>query len=542
MQVPTSPTMDLGLLVAGILLLLYGIHLITDTLQSTINVRIRAGLATLSRRPLVALLLGLLATAVTQSSSATSSLLVGMVGAELVTLTTAFLMLLGGNIGSTLVVQLIALHITDYALQILGLGTAIAFFTRRTKVAYIGQALFAFGLITVGLGALDTASHPVAASPLTADVLRTLVNAPIVLALIGALLAIVFTSSAASIGLVIVLAANGALPPIAALAIMLGSNVGNTCTALLTALGSASPVGRRLAFLHTGTKLLGVAVAFVLLQPLAHLLAMLGSGGTQVALAHMGLNVALALVFAPLARPLVRLVTRLVPDQEDSQASEGPRHLDPEALAMPAVALGHATREIVRMTDLVTDMLKQGIQAFDEDGSGIPKCIDQLDDQLDDLEEAVKCYLTQLDEEQMTEEQSRRELALLYITTDLEAIGDIIDKQIVRLAQRTHRDQVVFSKEGWEDLISYYQEVQGAVQQVLAALAAQDPTLAAACLDRKAALTQTKRALHLRHVRRLQKRVAPSLASSAIHLDLLNAISRVLSHAYNIAHIVQGDI
>ncbi|MBO0792895.1 MAG: Na/Pi cotransporter family protein, partial [Ktedonobacteraceae bacterium] len=445
------------------------------------------------------------------------------------------------NIGSTLVVQLLALHITSYALEILGLGTAIALFTRRTKARAIGQAVFAFGLILVGLAALEAGSQPIAASPLTADILKALVGAPFVLALIGAFLAIAFTSSAASIGLVIVLATSGALPPVAALAIMLGSNVGTTCTALITALGSASRVGRRLAFLHTGTKLLGVVVAFLLLQPLAQLLVPLGNGGTQVAIAHMGLNVVLAIVFAPLANLMVKLVTRIVPDQE-GQAAEGPRHLDPEALAMPAVALGQATREIVRMTDLVTDMLKQGIQAFEEEGTAIPRCVDELDDQLDLLEGAVKHYLTQLDETQMTEEQSRRELALLYISTDLEAIGDIIDKQIVRLAQRKHRNQVVFSKEGWEDLITYYQEVQGAVQQVLAALAAQDPSLATECLKRKAVLAQTKRALHLRHVRRLQQRVAPSLSSSAIHLDLLNAISRVLSHAHNIAYIIQGDL
>jgi phosphate:Na+ symporter len=542
MQVPTSPTMVLGLLVAGVLLLLYGVHLISETLQKTINARIRNALATLSRRPMIALLLGLLATTLTQSSSATSSLLVGLVSTRMITLTTAFLMLLGANVGTTVVVQLLALHITHYALQILGLGTAAAFFARRSKKARpIGQALFAFGLVIVGLAALETASQPIATSPLTADMLKTLVSAPFVLALIGALLALIFTSSAASIGLVIVLASNGALPPMAALAIMLGANVGTTCTSLLTALGGTSRTGRRLAFLNVGTKLLGVAIAFVCLEPLAQLLALLGNGGTQVAVAHMGLNIALAVICAPLAGPLVRLTEGLVPDQASNE-TEGPRHLDPAALATPAVALGHATREIVRMTDLVTAMLKQGIQAFEEEGNSVPKDIDKLDDQLDLLEEAVKYYLTQLDEGQLTEEQSRRELALLYIGTDLEAMGDIIDKQIVRLAQRKHRDQVVFSKEGWEDLITYYQEVQNAVQQVLAALAAQDPSLATVCLQRKAALSQTKRILHLRHVRRLQQRVAPSMASSAIHLDLLNAISRVLSHAHNIAHIIQGEM
>lgn len=194
------------------------------------------------------------------------------------------------------------------------------------------------------------------------------------------------------------------------------------------------------------------------------------------------------------------------------------------------------------MTDLVTEMLRQSIRAFEESSTDVPTCIDALDDQLDDLEAAIKRYLTQLDEDKMTEEQAHREIALLYIISDLEAIGDIIDKQFMRLARRKRRDQIMFSDEGWSDLVTYHGEVTAALEQALAALAAQDPTLAAEFLARKARLGQIKRELHLRHLRRLQSGVLPSLESSAIHLDLLNAMSRVLSHASNIAHAVQGDL
>ena len=135
----------------------------------------------------------------------------------------------------------------------------------------------------------------------------------------------------------------------------------------------------------------------------------------------------------------------------------------------------------------------------------------------------------------MTEEQVRREIALLYIITDLEAIGDIIDKQFMRLARRKRRNQIMFSDEGWNDLVTYHTEVTAALEQALAALAAQDATLAAEFLARK-------RQFHLRHLHHLHSGVPPSLASSEIHLDLLNAISRVLSHASNIAHAVHGDL
>lgn len=538
----TSPTAVLGLIVGGVMLLLYGIRLVTQAMQRATQTRLRRTMMILAGRPLAAFGIGVLATALTQSSSATSSLLVGLVSTQLLPLTSAVIMLLGTNVGSTLVVQLLIFHITDYAFVLAGLGATAAMVTRRSALRHVGQASFGFGLVLLGLAALNAGSVPIATSPVTAEVLASLVQAPVVLALAGMLLAMAFASSAAAIGLVLVLAANGTLPLIAALALMLGANVGSTVMAMLTSLSGGSLIGRRLAFLHTGTKLTGVTVVLLVLGPLTNLLSALRlEPAALVALAHLGFNLALAVVFVPCAAQLAQFIITLVPDRVTESIS-GPRYLDPQALSLPAVALGQATREILRMADLVTEMLQLSIHAFEESPQDISARIDALDDQLDDLEEAIKRYLTQLDENAMTEEQARREIALLYIITDLEAIGDIIDKQFMRLARRKHRDHIIFSNEGWEDLVIYHGEVTAALQQVLAALAAQDSTIAAEFLARKAQLSQARRELHLRHLRRLHSGISSSIESSGIHLDLLNAMSRVLTHSFNIAHAIRGDL
>jgi phosphate:Na+ symporter len=363
-----------------------------------------------------------------------------------------------------------------------------------------------------------------------------------VLALAGMLLAMAFASSAAAIGLVLVLASNGTLPLAAAFALMLGANVGSTMMAMLTSLSGNSLVGRRVAFLHTGTKLAGATIGLLALGPLMRLLSSLRlEPAALVALGHLGFNLVLAVVFVPFATPLAQLMITLFPDRPADRA-HGSRYLDPQALSMPAVALAQATREILRMADLVTEMLQLSIHAFEERDTDISARIDAFDDQLDDLEEAIKRYLTHLDENRMTEEQARREIALLYIITDLEAIGDIIDKQLMRLARRKRRNQVTFSNEGWEDLVVYHSEVTEALHQVLAALAAQDPTIATEFLARKAQLNRAKREFQLRHLRRLRSGVSLSIESSAIHLDLLNAMSRILTHSSNIAHAIRGDL
>lgn len=538
-----TPLSVLGLLLGGVLLLLYGVRLVTEAMQRATGMRVRRAMTLLARFPAAAFGVGALATLLTQSSGATSALLVGLVSTQLVPMTAAIVMLLGANVGSTLVVQLLALHITDYAVVLVGLGAAAAMVTRRGAQRDTGQALFGFGLVLLGLATLQAGSTPIAASPATADVLEALARAPLVLMLVGAVLAMIFTSSAATIGLVLVLAANGTLSLLPALAIVLGANVGSTIMALWTALSSGSIVGKRLALIHTGTKLAGALAALLALGPLTAWLLNLHIGaGEQVAVAHFVFNVVLAIVFVPLAALLARVSTLLLPEPSIVSTVSGARYLDPEALSMPALALGQAIREILRMTDLVTEMLQLSIHAFEHNGAAIPQHIDALDDQLDELEAAVKRYLTQLDENLLTGEQVRREIELLYIITDLEAIGDIIDKQFMRLARRKRRDGVEFSEEGWHDLVTYHGEITAALQQTLAALAAQDPASAAEVLERKARLSRDKREFHLRHLRRLRAGVSPSLESSAIHLDFLNAMSRVVSHTSNIAHAVHGDV
>ncbi len=536
-----DPTTVLLLLFGGVMLLLYGVRLVTDAMERALGARLRLVMMTLSQRPVAAFVAGVFATVLTQSSSATASVLVGLVSAQLVPLAAAVIMLLGAAVGSTLVVQLLAFHITDHALELLGLGAAVALFTTRTSLRHIGRGIFSFGLVLEGLAMIEVSSNPIAANPITKAILQALSNSPLVLALAGGLLATVFVSSTATIGLVLALAGGGALPLKAALAITVGANVGTTIAPLLASLNRGNIIGRRLAFIYVGTRLSGAAVALVTLDPLTALLthAQL-SPAVQISLFHLGFNLLLAVLFVPLVNQVAHLATKLLPEPTTVDKS-GSRYLDSELLTMPAVALGQAMREILRMADLAAEMLQLSIHAFEDGSKDIPKRISRLDDQLDDIEAAIKRYLTQLSEDLMTQEQAHREIALLYITTDLEAIGDIIDNQLMRLARRQRRKQIAFSDEEWNDLATYHSETMSLLQKALAGLASQDPMIANEVLLRRTWLNQTKRELHLRHLHRLRSGLAVSLDSSAIHLEIVHSMSRVISHTCSIARAVQGD-
>jgi phosphate:Na+ symporter len=238
---------------------------------------------------------------------------------------------------------------------------------------------------------------------------------------------------------------------------------------------------------------------------------------------------------------LADLATQLLPEPELTK-KKGSRYLDPEALTLPAVALGQAMREVLRMADLATEMLQLSIRAFEDGTKDLPKRIGTLDDQLDDLETAIKNYLIQLGNETLNEEQAQRELSLLHISTELEAIGDIIDRQLMRLARRKRRKQIAFSQPEWEDIVAYHREVLGLLQRVLAGLATQDVEIAQEVLAHRQYLNQIKREIHLRHLQQLSSGAPTNLDASAIHLEMVNAMSRILSHTGSIARAIQGDL
>ncbi|HEY9828225.1 MAG TPA: Na/Pi cotransporter family protein [Stenomitos sp.] len=536
-----NPTQILLLLMGGTALLLYGVKQITDAVEGALGARMRLVMMIVANNPLAAFGSGVAVTLLTQSSTATASIMVGLVSAQLVPLAAAVIMLLGAAVGSTLIVPLLILKMTDHALVLLGLGAAVALATRRTRLRDLGRVLFSFGLILLGLAMIGVSSAPIAGSAIMSAIMRTIAQSPLVLVLLGVLLSGIFVSSIAAVGIILVLVASGAVPIAAALAVMLGANLGTTITPLLTALTQESVSGRRLGVIYFSTRLVGVVAFLVVLNPVAGSMTKLfPDPPTLVAAAHFGFNMLLAILFVPLANLIANFVTRLLPD---TAADSGltPCHLDPGALTLPAFALGQATRETLRMADLAVAMLELSIQAFSEGVKELPKRLGQLDNQLDNLEEAIKQYLIQINDDLLTEAQSQRELALLQVSTELEAIGDVVDRQLMRLARRKRRKQIAFSQAEWSDIENYHRDVLALLQQALAGFATQDPSIAEDVLSQRQWLNQTKRDIYLRHLQRLSSGTAVNLNASAIHLEVLTAMSRILSHTCNIARVVVAN-
>ncbi len=535
----SDSTFVLVSLLGGAALLVYGIRLVGEGLQRAAGARLRHLLSTLAGDRVRALFVGALVTVLLQSSSATTVMLVGFASAGLLSLRQTIGVILGADVGTTVTVQLLAFNVLNYSLLIVFAGWLLTAVARGTA-RYAGQAVLGFGLLFLAMKLLIEGMAPLKGNALVNELLLALSGQPAVLITFAALFTALVHSSAATIGLAIAFGSQGLLGLAGAVPLIFGANIGTAATAALASLG-ARVEARRVAVAHAGFKIAGVLLFVFFIPQFAALVERTAPDvPRQIANAHTIFNVALAIVFLPLSGLAADVVMRLVPERAELRT--GAIYLDAQVLETPALALGQATREVLRMADLVMASLKQTIEVFRRDDEELLREIVRRDDQIDRLEEDIKHYLTKLRVQTLNEEQARRETALLFVITDLEAIGDVIDKNLMELAEKKRRGGHRFSEQGWSEIVALHTKVTENLELTIAAFAAQDRTLAEKVIRHKANINVIEREYRQTHIGRLHEGLRESIDTSSIHLDVLANLKRVNSLATNIAYAVIGNV
>jgi phosphate:Na+ symporter len=517
-------------LFGGTALLLYGIRLSGDSMQRALGGRLRQLLTVMSRTRLNAVLSGVLVTAILQSSAATTLMLIGFVSAGLMPFRQTLGVILGADIGTTLTVQLIAFRITDYALLLVGIGFAVTFIARRPTPKDVGQAILGIGLMFLGLKLILDGVAPLKENPLALDLLRVATDTPILAVLVAAVFSALVTSSAATIGLALALAAQALISLPGAVAIVLGANIGTCATALAASIG-ATAEAKRVAVAHIAFKVLGAALLFPFIGPFADVVAASAADpARQVANAHTFFNLGISLIGLPFTPLAARVFETLVPDDQREDTPFRTRYLDERALDQPSLALGQAHREALRMADVTQGMLRDSLAAFRSDNLAMIENIEKRDDQLDFLEREIKLFMARLGREAMGPDLSRKEIGMISFIGNLENIGDIIDKNLMELARKKHYQGRRFSEAGWAEIQDFHGLVAKNFERAIAAFAANDKTLAQEVLDQRPLMRSRERELRESHLSRLRAGLAESLETSEIHLDILTNLKRISSH------------
>jgi phosphate:Na+ symporter len=524
-------------LFGGLALLLYGMQQSGEGLQRAAGARLRQILTRLTSNRVIATLTGAGVTAVIQSSTATTLMLIGFTQAGVLNLHQAMGIILGADIGATLTVQLLAVRIYDYAPLVVGLGFAILFFVkRRPLLKSLGQALFGFGLLFLGLKLMIDGMEPLKESAFAAEALLVFSGTPLLGIAVGAVVSALVASSAATIGVVIALASHGLLGLAGALPLVLGANIGTCVTALTASVGSTTEA-RRVAVAHISFKLLGVAIVVPFLGPFVALAsASAVEPARQIANAHSMFNVGISLLFLPFQGLAGRLIVALVPDRPEEEGRFRTRYLDERFVDQPALAIGQATREALRMADIVQAMLRDAAPVLWSGSQELLEDVSRRDDQVDYLEREIKLYLTRLDPQTMTQELSQREIALLGFIGNLENIGDIIDKNLMDLGRKKFYQGRRFSEPGEAELVEFHAAVSKNLERAIVAFATGDRTLGHEVLEQRAVIRQQERDLRQSHLDRLRAGLAESLETSEIHLDVLTNVKRINSHVTAIVY------
>jgi phosphate:Na+ symporter len=521
-------------LFGGVLLLLYGIKLLNDGLQNAAGSKIRSLLRALTSNRLAAVGGGAFITGLIQSSSATSVMLVGFVSAGLMSFRQTLAVILGADIGATLTVQLIAFHVYDYALLLIGAGLCFTLFAKKTLYRSVGQGVLGFGFVFLSLKIMTEAMTPLQGNELFREVFVALTETPLIAIVLSAGVTALIHSSAATMGIALALAKSGLIPLPAALSIILGANIGTCSTAFLASLHSPAEA-RRVAWAHMLFKVFGVIIVLPFLGPLQKLVVQTAPDLTrQIANANTLFNVIMAVLFLPFIGLFAKLIMKLVPEKAEEKKF-GPMYLDDHVLGTPSLALGQASREALRESDIVREMLVDSVKAFQTDDPATITTIKNKDNLIDLLDRHIRLFITRLSSSHLTESQSRRAMAVLEIARDLESIGDIIDRNVMPLAMKRINKGITFSQEGMDEIITFHKKVLENFDTAVSAFAGNERDLAERVLRNKEEVGQMERELVQAHLDRLRKGFRESIETSHIHLDLIGNLARINSL---ITHII----
>jgi phosphate:Na+ symporter len=418
---------------------------------------------------------------------------------------------------------------------LVGIGALIRFLSTRGPAQDWGQAILGFGFVFLSLKILIDTFIPVTEDPLFGQTLLGLGADPLAGIIISAILTALFHSSAATLGLAITAAHSGLLTLDAAMPIVLGANIGTCASAIASSIGA--PVdSKRVALAHILFKVLGVIIVLPFLGLFTDLVSLLSSDlARQVAYAHTFFNIAIAVLFLPFTGPFTNLVQHLLPERIEVKRF-GPKYLDPIVLATPSLALGQATRETLRLADIVQEMLKTSIEVFKRDDKFLLEKLEERDNDVDLLDREIKLYLTKLTSENLSDEQARRELEILAFTNNMENIGDVIDKNLMELAGKKINENLSFSDDGMREILELHKKVVENFEMGVTTFAASDVELARRLLDRKIRLAQMERDMREAHIRRLHRGLRESIGTSSIHLDVLTNLKRINSYIISIAY------
>ena len=545
---------DVLTLVCGLALFLYGMDVMGDALKKSAGRKLKTILGNLTSNRFKALGLGMIVTAVIQSSSATTVMVVGFVNSGTMTLIQAVGVIMGANVGTAVTAWLTGLSGIGDALELLKPDTwvpiiaivavCLTMFVKRGKKRDVGFILIGFAILMVGMDMMSGAVSGLRENETFTSILTMFEN-PILGVLAGLVLTAIVQSSSASIGILQALTVTGGITYGAAIPIIMGQNIGTCVTAMLSSI-SANKNGKRAALIHLYFNVIGVVVwlsLFYIVNALFPIPWFGPEGGTLVeapiemwgvAGVHTIFKLLSVLLMGPFYRQLEKLARLSIKD--DKAAAETVNLLDERLFETPAIAVARATEVTAAMAEVSCKALKGSLALFDSYDPKAAEVVRSLENKADAYEDALGTYLVKISSHDVDESDSRQITKLLHIIGDFERISDHA-VNILESAEEMRDKKISFSSEAQREMAI----LRSAIDEILAvterAFASNDIKAAADVEPLEEVIDDIRDKIKLNHILRLQKSEC-TIEHGFILADLLNNFERVSDHCSNIAGCV----
>ena len=524
-------------LVGSVALLLWGVRMVRTGVSRALGAELRRIMAIASHNTASAFAAGLAITSLLQSSTATALIVGSFAGRDLIALPAALAVMLGADVGSTIVAQFLAFDVKWLWSVLLTAGVVLFMSSEGERLRGVTRAVVGLAFMLLALHELGSTAAVLKDSPTLRMVLGGFGSDRFIAFFVAATLTWAAHSSVAIVLLIMSLAEAGVVPLPFALALVLGANLGGAFAPWVM-LSGARATARRVPLgnlIFRGTlALLCLPLAGLLAEALADLSL---RAAFAVVLFHMIFNVAVAIIALPLVGAMARFLPKIAPDDQQRETDAGqPRHLDPSVLDTPSEALACAMRETLRLGDHVAGMLRTSLAAIEGGDLRLVKEVEKADDVVDRLHEAIKLYLVKASKAEMSDDESLRFIEILTFTTNLEHIGDIIDKNLMELAAKKIRKQLSFSPEGLGEIRAFHARIEDTMRLAFNVFATRDIALARRLYADKTSTRLFEKDAAESHFSRLRSGRPESIETSAIHLDIIRDLKRIHSHLTAVAY------
>ncbi len=528
-------------LVGGLGLFLYGMKLMSEGLEKSAGAKMRGILEFFTKNRFIGMLVGILFTAVVQSSSATTVMVVSFVNSGLMTLLQATGVILGANIGTTVTSQLIAFNLSEVAPLFVMIGVIMVMFCKKNGVKRAGEVVLGFGILFMGLSGMSGAMSTLRESPYIVEILGSLDNA-FMGVVVGFVITAILQSSSATVGIVLLMASQGLLEYNICFFLILGCNMGSCVSALLASLGGKKDA-KRAAWIHFLFNIIGSTIIFavlmVALDPIAATILGMSGGNIArgVANAHTLIKVVEVILLFPFMGYVVKLTYKIVPGKDKEAEDEfALKYIGSNNMIVANTAISTVILEIEHMGQMASENLRESMDALIHKKEEKIATVYRREKYINFLNKKITDYLVKVNELDIPLEDKKLLGGLFHVVNDIERIGDHAEN-FADSAQNCIQDNLDVSEKGCAELEDMTESVLKILDYSIEMFSKKNQEHMQEILELEDMIDIKERKYQSKHVKRLTKNECTPEAGM-VFSDTVSGLERIADHATNIAFAI----